>query len=391
MLHGLLITDDREAAELLGSLARSSGQITLDRVFCPSPTHYQLAVALNSLTSDVVFLDISDLEKARSTYEQIREKGCKMAIIGFSTAANCSERPHGITPFTLGLPLSIPDLLKTVRSAIHAIRPKHRKAVFAVLPAKAGGGATTIVVNTAAYLARLARQKVLVAECDLRSGTIADRLNLKPQQSIAQTLGCADAASSLIWPRHICRKGDIDFLLTTRDRNESRPEWHSYYHLLSFVAPRYDRVLLDLPELINDATAEAVQTAAKIYLVTTQEFLSLRLAVERIEELQAAGIDSSRIRILVNRFQSGQIPPDQISKILGCEVECVFPEDYRAVNDAIITNSFVDPRSRLGRTYQSFAGFLAGNENQQPPRLEKKRSFFEAFRPARTAAVSHLW
>ena len=391
MLHGLLITDDREAGELLGSLIRSSGQITLDRVFCPSPTHYQLSVALNSLTSDVAFLDISNPEKARGIYEQISEKASRMAMVGFSTASPASERARSLTPFTLELPLSVAGLLKTVRGAIHTIRPKPQKNVFAVLPAKAGSGATTIVVNTAAYLARLSRRKVLVAECDLRSGTIADRLNLKPQQSIAQTLGCADAASSLIWPRHICRNGDIDFLLTTRDRTESRPEWHSYYHLLAFVAPRYDCVLLDLPELINDATAEVVQSAAKVYIVATQEFLSLRLAVERIEELRAAGIDPSRIRILVNRFQSDEVPPDQIAKILGCEVECVFPDDYRTVNQAIAANSFVHPHTRLGRTYQSFAGLLAGDGNSRPLGLEKKRSFFEAFRPARTAAVSQLW
>jgi cellulose biosynthesis protein BcsQ len=390
VLHAILITDDREAAELLGSLIRSSGQIHLDRVFCPSPSHYQLTVALNSLTSDIALIDVSNPDQTRELYEQIRAKAPKLAVAGFSIAATPHERSKGVVPFTLELPLTIPALLRTVRDAIHAKNPKPLKNVFAILPAKAGGGASTIAVNTAAYIARLFQKSVLVAECDLRSGTIADRLNLKPQQSTGQTLGCADVASSLIWPRHICRKEGIDLLLTTRDRNECRPEWHSYYHLLSFVSPRYDCVLLDLPELINDATAEVAQSAAAVFIVTTQEFLSLRLALERVREVEAAGVKRSRIRILVNRFQSGDVPSDQIAQILGCEVECVFPEDYRIVNDAILANSFVDPHTRLGSAYRSFAGFIAG-EQGRPAREEKKRSFFEAFRPARAAVASHLW
>ena len=390
MLHAILITDDREAAELMGSLIRSSGQIHLDRVFCPSPTHYQLTVALNSLTPDVALLDVSRPEEARALYGQIREKAAKLAVVGFSMTTAPSQNAKAMVPFTLELPLSIPDLLSTVREAIHAKSPTPRNNVFAILPAKAGGGASTIVVNTAAYVARLFRKSVLVAECDLRSGTIADRLSLKPQQSTGQTLSYADAASSLIWARHICRKEEIDLLLTTRDRNEGRPEWHSYYHLLSFVSPRYDCVLFDLPELINDATAEVVRSAATVFVVTTQEFLSLRLAQERIREVEGAGIERSRIRILVNRFQAGDVPPDQIAEILGCEVECVFPDDYRGVNEAIAANSFVEAHTRLGNAYRSFAGLIAG-EKGRPSGGEKKRSFFEAFRPARAAAASHLW
>ena len=390
MLHAILITDDREAAELLGSLIRSSEQIHLDRVFCPSPSHYQLTVALNSLTPDVAFIDVSNPEQAREPYEQIRNKAAKMAVVGFSIATVPQERSKGVIPFTLELPLSIPALLSTVRAAIHAKNPKPLKNVFAILPARAGGGASTIAMNTAAFSARLFQKKVLIAECDLRSGTLADRLNLKPQQSTGQTLACADAASSLIWPRHICRKEGVDLLLTTRDRRECRPEWHSYYHLLSFVSTRYDCILFDFPELINDATVEVVQSAAAVYIVTTQEFLSLRLGLERIQEEESAGVERSRIRILVNRFQSGDVPCDQIAQILGCEVACVFPEDSRGAADAIAANSFVDAHTRLGSAYRSFAGIIAG-ENCRPPGEEKKRSFFEAFRPARAAVASHLW
>jgi hypothetical protein len=44
-----------------------------------------------------------------------------------------------------------------------------------------------------------------------------------------------------------------------------------YLHLLSFAMTRYDVVVVDLPEVVNDATEAIVRQAQSIYLLSTPE------------------------------------------------------------------------------------------------------------------------
>ncbi|HLJ50215.1 MAG TPA: hypothetical protein VKU01_29580 [Bryobacteraceae bacterium] len=386
MLHSLLITQNKEAAELFTSLIRSSGQINLDRVFCPPPSPYQLTMALTTLALDVAFIDVTDREQAVATCEQIRDKKMGLATVGFSTATG-SECPKHATPFTLDFPLSVQSFSMTVRDAIHAARPKRRGNVYAIMPGKAGGGATTIVLNLASHLANTPDTRVVVVEGDLHSGTIKERLELKLQQSIAQTLASADVAETLIWPRHVARKANIDFILTGRERGLRSPEWHSYHHLLTFLSNRYDHVLVDLPELLDDDTAEVAQTATTVFVMTTPEILSLHLAHQRIEELKAFGVLASRIKLLINRWHSDDMTPPEIAGLLDCEVGGVFPNDYRAVTNATLEKGFVDPHTRLGKAYRACASAIAGH-NLPIRGPEGRRSLLELLRPARQAAAS---
>ena len=377
MLHALLTTEDREAVELLTGLVRSSEQITLERTFCPPPSTYQLTMALNTLSLDIAFVDVSS-SNAPAICAQIRGREKPAAMVGFSLDTLGRACPRSLTPFTLDFPLSVPDLLGTVRTAIRSLRPNPYRNVSVFIPSKAGAGASTTVINVAAHLAAARSRRVLVAECDLRSGTMSEHLNLRPQQSIGQTLSCADSAEALIWPRHVSTSDGVDFLLTDRDHQARRPEWHSYYHLLAFIASRYEHVLLDLPELVNDATAEAVRSANRVYLVTTPDILALHLARQRLRELTGVGVQASKIGVILNREQAGCLGKAEVAEFLGCEVVCGFPNDDRAVIRAMLQNSAVDSRTTLGRAYGSFASLLGEGATIHPwPVQSHKRSLWE--------------
>jgi pilus assembly protein CpaE len=360
MLHSLLISDDVNATELLSRIIRSSGQITLDRFFCPSPAHYPLSTTLNTLALDVIFLDVTFPDRAFASYEQIRQSNPSVPVIGFSATEPTFTASGGPTGFSLSLPYSVEGLITTVRDAISASRPADLENVVAILPAKAGSGASTITMNLARQLASSFSKSVVVMDCDLRSGTMAESLGLVPQLSLAETLTLADVAMTLIWPRHVRRKENVDFLLSNRAITKTAPAWHAYHHLLPFLSAKYEHVLIDLPELIDDATAYILKTASRVYIATTPDVLAVTLAQQRIREIEAARVDPAKVRILVNGWQSGDLESSAISEALGRAVEAVFPKDARAVNAAVADHTFVSSKSRLARTYRSFAGSLTG-------------------------------
>ena len=395
MLHALLISNDSAAAELLGRVIRQTGQITVDQSYSAAPSHYQLTRTLNTLSLDVAFLDVRNRAVAEQAQSEIAKRANGTAIVGFSNDPDSSAA--GLTSYTLPFPLSPAGVVNTVRLAVRNARPKPLNNVVALVSTKGGGGATSIALNVAAHLGTSFKKKVLVAEADLMFGTISDWINARPVEPMARSLACADSCVSLIWPRHVCRKFGVDWMLTARDRNLPQPHWFDYHHLLRFVSQHYDHTLVDLPHLLDDASAEIVQLSQTVFVVTTAEVLSLRLARQRIDELESMGVPKFRIRLLVNRLESRDLQPDDIGRTLGCEVGGVFPNDYPAVSKAILAAEFLRDNTRLGRAYRSFAAAIAGTgvvdgagaAAELRPRLdlEPARSLFGALMGSRRAAA----
>ena len=373
MLQSLLITSDRAAADLLADLIRQSGQISLEQVHCPAPSHYQLCRALNTRELDVIFLDTTQPDEAGMLCAEILKKTTRTAIVGFSVQRTSGH--EGVTPHMLVWPFSVAGLVETVRRAVRQTCAVPLNNVFCVVPAKGGDGATTVTLNVACHLTMSLGKSVLVAEADLRSGTMAERLNAKPAQSIAQSLACADNCISLIWPRHVSSKFGVDWMLTNRERNPTQPAWCDYRHLLAFVSGRYDYTLVDLPDLVDEDTCDVALLSQKTFVVTTPEVLSLRLARQRIEELEFFGVPKARIQVLVNRYQSRDMSIADVAKTLGCEVGGVFPNDYPVVSKSILDGNFISDGTKLGRAYRSLAGVIAGS-NKPAFGLESKSSMF---------------
>jgi cellulose biosynthesis protein BcsQ len=411
MLHALLISTDSAAADLLSRVLRQTGQITLDQVYSSAPTHYQLSRTLNTLPLDVAFVDMRNRGHAELVRAEIAKRANGTAIVGFSPESD--DFFPGLAPYTLALPFSLANVQDTVQRAIRSCHQRPLNNIFALVSTKGGGGATSITLNVAAHLSTSFKKTVLVAEADLRFGTISDWINARPAESIAQTLASSDSCMSMIWPRHVCRKFGVDWMLTARDRSLPQPRWFDYHHLLRFVSQRYEHTLVDLPHLLDAASAEIVQLAQTVFVVTTAEVLSLRLARQRISELESIGVPKSRIRLLVNRLESRDLQPDDIERTIDCEVGGVFPNDYPAVSEAILEGEFLRANTRLGRSYRAFAEALAagafggaqvitgaraaaagaGAGGTRPAlHLESTRSLFGAFMGSRraTAVMSSL-
>jgi Flp pilus assembly CpaE family ATPase len=118
--------------------------------------------------------------------------------------------------------------------------------------------------------------------------------------------------------------------------------------------------LVDLPEVVNDATVEIVRRAKRVFVVCTLETAPLALALQRCHELKSRGIPFGKIRVIVNRWQRGELEAKQVEELLSCPVSAVFGNDYMKVSEAAKRHTFVDPGSKLGRSYAAFARKLAG-------------------------------
>jgi Flp pilus assembly CpaE family ATPase len=134
------------------------------------------------------------------------------------------------------------------------------------------------------------------------------------------------------------------------------------------VLPRYDFVLVDLPEVVNPATAETVRTARAVYVVTTPELPSLSLARQRFQELTAWGVSDARLFAVLNRWHKHDLSADDVERILRHPVAATIRNDYRLVQRLISEARSLEIDNDLGAAFLQFACELAGEVNTNKPK-----------------------
>lgn len=367
MFNAVVILGGPESAPLVRSLVAATGQVTVMRELPAPPGDYELARILNSLLPDLVFLDLSGGQQALECMARIRELAPRTPVIGLGCSPETRLLARHLGAAGLASPDCSPDELRlSIRRAMESHHGGVDDHVFSFLPAKAGSGCSTIVLHTAIAAAALGK-RVLVIDADLRSSVMGLMMGVTPAGGIQAVLQAAADLDAFVLRRNLTQHHGAEFLLSTRALDAEPPEWIHYFQLLNFVRGSYDLILVDLPELINPATVEMVRRSKKIFPVCTTEIPPLKLALQRLTELERLGVTEERIGLLVNRVSRSTPQPAEIEQTLGRQVAHSFPNDYRAVSQAISDASPLPPGTELARAFTAFAASLAGVPYQLPP------------------------
>jgi pilus assembly protein CpaE len=372
VFKAILLVNDESAGLAIESLGLESKQVSFQKTLDRFPQAFELSKILNTYTPDLAFLDLSDWDSALAAAEDIRSLAPRTAIIGFGAGwasqkeAQCGNA--GITELLVS-PVTLKKFQDCVERAIHKMRGTAQENLLAFLPAKAGSGCTTIALNLAGYLADTSGKdslgkKVLLIEGDLHSGVISVLVGEKHPYCLLDALEASGQLDNSEWSKYIVKFRGLDVLLCGRPRKSILPLWSNYHQLLDFAASRYDHILVDLPEVINDATVEIVRRAKRVFVVCTPETTSLSLAPHRCEELQTRGIPGEKIKLLLNRWHKGEATAEEVQGILERPVSAVFENDYMSVSQATRSIALVNPETKLGRSFTAFARTLAGAPDQ---------------------------
>ncbi len=331
------------------------------------PSDYELARILNSLLPDLILVDLSGGQEALECVVRIRELAPRTPVIGLGCSPETRLLARHLGAAGLAAPDCSPEELRaSIREAMESHHGGIEEHVYTFLPAKAGSGCSTIVLHTALAAAAFGK-RVLVIDADLRSSVLGLMLGVTPAGGTQSVLQAAADLDMFVLRRNLTQHHGAEFLLSTRALDVELPEWVNYFQLLNFVRGSYDLILADLPELINPATVELVRRSKKIFTVCTTELPSLKLAQQRLTELERLGLREERVGLLVNRVSHFTPKPNEIEEALGRRVVHVFPNDYRAVSQAIQNAAPLQPDTDLARAFAAFASSLAGVDYEPPP------------------------
>lgn len=360
MFSTVLIHAESNRSHLLRYLVTACEAIEVIRDIQHIPHEHELRRLIGAIAPEIVIVDLTNpeaLEYARA----VHEVAPKTAVIGFGPTLQNALLAEKVGFDALldagdGPEALLAAIQATLRNRFNGIE----KFLYCFVPAKAGSGCSTVVMNTAAAFIRQGARRVLVMDADLRSGILAIMLGTQTTRGIQSVLSNISTIDRHRLPDFIHQTEGVDYLFSSRSLDSAPPDWSDYFHLLGVARSVYDAILVDLPELINPATYELVRRAARTFIVTTPEIPAMTLARHRFDELNRLKLEQQQLGLLVNRWHRNDPSPEEIGRLVQHDVNHVFPNDYYTVREAILAGTHVRENSRLGSSFSDFAGELLG-------------------------------
>ncbi len=362
MLNLVLLTPNTTAANAIEQLTQEAGVFKIVLKGSPVPPLANVLRALRAHDVDLILVDVGDWGEVSLLVSQIQRSGAGAPMIGFRSAWDAAEKAvleaAGITDL-LHEPFSPAELETVAYDVLHREHAVTNRDILAFLPAKAGGGCSTAALNMAAAVANL-KKKVLLVESDRRSGVFSIMLNLKNRYGLSEALQNAGELTLVEWNHYYVNAFGMHMLLADPAHRGPLPSWAGYYKLLRFLQGQYDFLFFDLPEVVNEATAEVVKSARAIFIVCTPEVPSLKMASQRNAELEACEVPAGNIHMILNRWERGGLSLQDVEKVLGRPVFGTLPNDYSGVRESILESRLVSSESPFAEGCRVLARKLSG-------------------------------
>jgi pilus assembly protein CpaE len=361
--------DQRMAAELKHLLGREIPQLQLV-MRSEYPTRSSLAELTNQGGIQLCFLDIaSDRDASAAAMALVSAYYPGVPLFALLRANDpdlilqCLRQGASeflIQPFTTEqLQAALAKL-----SRFHQTRPAQPGSncrVFCVLPGKGACGATTVACHLAHSLQRHGLPKVLLADMDGYTGTVAFLLKLKSGYSFIDALQHSGNLEADIWKALVTPTCGIDVLLAPENPMDGAGNDADPTPIVSYARNVYDAVVLDAGSPYGEWNAALARAADEVLIVTTGELAALHSFQRARAYLESKGANGDNIRLVINRHAKNQgLDREAIEQALHCEIYNTLPADPDAVLRSLMDGRPVPANSSFGKSVAHLAAALAG-------------------------------
>lgn len=386
----MVCPDAGMAAELAKVLARRLPEAV--------PTHLKsypsasaLAQAVNSAGMRLCFLDAgTNREVAFQLLSEISTLASDVVVVAL-LAGNDPDLimrclRQGANEFLIR-PFS-EEQLEAALQKLARSRPPNRPAenancrICCVMPGKGACGASTLAINLAFHLQRPVHGKLLLADMDPLTGTLAFQLKLKSNFSFLDALTRIASLDADLWKAVVVPCQGVDVLLSPENPVDAAGEAGDPAALLRYSRQLYKAMVVDTGGGYGDWSLALAEQADELLLVTTTELAALHATQRALAYLEENGIPRSRIRLVVSRYRPGVgLPQREVETALGLEVFHVLPSDSESVERSLLEGKAALPGSKYAKGVAQLSEKLAGQERTRKKSL--LGGFFGAARACR--------
>jgi pilus assembly protein CpaE len=245
--------------------------------------------------------------------------------------------------------------------------------VYAFMPAKGGVGASTIASNAARAMAQVPGSHVLLADFDISSGMAGFMFKAEHDYSINDAAIRNKDLDDETWQRLVKKVGNVDLMLSDAPRVDGGITPEQIAPILDFARKSYSVIGADLGGTIDDRSLAVMREANRIFLVTTPELASLRMAKLKAMTLRKLEWEDKTALLLNRATKKMEIPVEEIAALVGLPVFATFPCDYADVTRSIRA---AESSPKLAASIKQFVEKL---DEKKAPQPDKRPRFIERF------------
>ena len=333
-----------------------------------SLSHYPELPALERLREApagcIVFLDFSDPFSARPIAAELDRAYpfvSVVAVLHGGTKEDVIALMRLGVREVIGYPISSSEVAVAFVRASKKLNPAESAGgnIYAFLPARAGSGATTIAISTAASVARMWNQPTLLLDFDLRFGITSFLLKLDGRHSVQDALIGDTQLDEDFWMRLVSRRGTLDVLGSAPAELPPEPRPGGCTSVLNFAQSRYKGILVDLSGAMEPYEMETLHQAKEIFLTFTADMTGLHMAKRQAEALRRLQL-IDKVSGLISQVEGRlPLPMGEIEKLLQVPVRFILPRDDKSINEAAMQGAAVRRDSKFGAQIEAVAKSIA--------------------------------
>lgn len=222
-------------------------------------------------------------------------------------------------------PISQQDVLKSLTNRLATQGQGEAGALFAVVGARGGAGATTVATNLAWLLATERQHNTCLLDLDLPFGGVATAFDCTPDPEISSLLYTPERiADAEMLDRLVVRKTERLALICAApdlERARRRTSTEGQNHLSSLLRAEFQSSVVDLPLEWNKACEELLENATKVVLVTTPDFAGIPHAQVLLRHLAELRTDTPIVVLnQVGTRDKDEWPVAEVKRALGLPV-----------------------------------------------------------------------
>ncbi|MDQ4213400.1 AAA family ATPase [Microbacterium sp. ASV81] len=251
-----------------------------------------------------------------------------------------------------------------------------RPEAFAVVAPKGGQGKTTISINLAAGLAKLAPNSVVLVDADTQFGDISAALDLRPEATIVEATSDS-AADELILKTMLTHHRDNFFVVASAPSPELGDEIppQALARLIQQLRGIFRYVVVDTTPGLGEQTLTVIEQVTDAVFVANFGVPSLRALRTELEMLRTLDLLPANRRIVVNQSEKNVgITVKDAEQIIGAPVDVEVPRSSAVV---LASNRGVpliddDPRDPAARALSILVARVGHDPNSRSLRRQRR-------------------